>query len=838
MAVRNLRLIPVEEWTGYDTFTDPQEVHPSAWVDSLNVVCTPNNNPVALRSPANYNPALSTTNKVISAVQYDRTAGALIFYDINASSGSNVATYSTDGTTNTSRRTGQADARWQSLNVNDSLYRVNGTEFIQYNTNLSAYAVGITAPASAPTASIVAGGSGTLATGVYVSYAYQNTTTGHIGECSAASGLSGPTSGGNNTLRVAVTASAQTGVDKIVLFISEDGGTVRYLLVDSSGTIQAFSNTTGNIDISVADIYRNFNVEETAYNAPPPSGITFISTWKNRIIAAKGRSFYYSGFDQIAAGIPQEAWPPLNVITVPVKSATAKGGIDTPIGWLALSDQDAYLLSGEPTDKIDSGENTLQITEQFDQLGWKLGTRSPLTIVNTPYGTIWLDQNKHLQFWQWEGMPKPLALGIWPDLANIQNTDAGLAMAEATWFGAGGANGGFYVLTAQVTSYSSSALALTPSLFLQLSETSGSTAIDISGNGVNGTYNNSPTLGASGPLSGTWSKAVSLNGVDEDIFVGAAAPLDLDSAVGFSLAVWINPSNVSGTKTIASANATSGTLYLQLAGATLTLKSRGISGTVATSSVDVSAGQWSFVVVTYSGSSPKIYLNGVDVTVTGTLNAIADSGLNLYIGSLTSTSEWFSGALALFELYSTSVLTATEIASLYQARLLTTEYGVNNRCWIIMLIEGPNGLRVVPGPSSIAAQCVFVAKISGKPRCFIGVTDRLCEILDFDLAGAGWAATDRLYFDCVVGNNSTNFNRLHSLRLTGNNAQDAIVRVSDLDGNQCETVIPEWNQGDYLAVANHYGPRHRVSINWPNDDAAKRTIQNMRFANTAGKRVV
>jgi hypothetical protein len=616
MAVRNLKLLPIEDWTGFNQFTDAQEVPPNAWVDSLNVVVTPNGNPVALRSPANYNPALATTNKVLSAVQYDRTAGALVFYDINATSGANVATYSTDGSTNTSRRTAQADARWQSLNINDALYRVNGTEFIQYNTNLSAYAVGITAPASAPTASIVAGGSGTLDTGVYVSYAYHNTTTGHIGECSAQSGLSGATGGGSNTLRVAVTASAQTGVDKIVLFISEDGGTVRYLLVDTNGDMQTFNNTTGNIDVSVVNIFYALSTEETAFNSPPPSGITFIGTWKNRIIGAKGRNFYYSGFDQISAGVPQEAWPPLNVITVPTRSATAKGGIDTPIGWLALSDQDAYLLSGEPTDKIDSGQNVLQITEQFDQLGWKLGTRSPLTIKNTPYGTVWLDQNKHLQFWNWEGQPEPMALGVWPDLAAIQNTDAALAMAEAEWFGAGGSNGGFYILTASTT---------------------GST---------------------------------------------------------------------------------------------------------------------------------------------------------------------------------------------------------NNRCWIIMMIQGANGLRIVPAPSSIAAQCVFVAKLSGKPRCFIGVTDRLREILDFDLAGAGWASTDRLYFDCVVGNNNTNFNRLHSLRFAGSNAQNAIVRASDVDGSNSETLMFSDEQGDYLAVVDRYGPRHRVSVNWPNDDAAKRTIQNMRFANPSQRRVV
>ncbi len=269
-----------------------------------------------------------------------------------------------------------------------------------------------------------------------------------------ASGNSGP--GSSQILRIGVVASLQTGVDGIVVFLTQDGGSVRYLVVDTNGDPIVYSNATANIDY-IAAFNLNYNVEETFFNNPPPVTGLNISSWKNRLLltgftgALTRQQIQYSGFDQIFYGQPWEAWPPLNIITIPSKSESMMGGIETAVGWLGLSDRDAYLLTGAPTDKVDSGENTLQITEQLRQLKWGIGTRSPLTLQNTQYGTLWLDQNKHLQFWAWQGTPEPVAVGLWEDLETILDTDAARAMAEAVWFQVG-KNGGFYVLTASTAS--------------------------------------------------------------------------------------------------------------------------------------------------------------------------------------------------------------------------------------------------------------------------------------------------------------------------------------------------------------------------------------------------
>jgi hypothetical protein len=453
MAPRNKGpVIVVDSWRGFDSFHDIQSIGPDVWPSSLNVVVAPNGNAISLRSPANFNTALATGNRVLSGAFYDRTAGGLAVFDINASSGTNVATYVASGLANTVVRSSQADARWTSVNVNDRLFRVNGVEFAQLVTSLAVYAVGIAAPAAAPNILVTGSGTLTLATGVTASYAYINQGLVDVGKASAPSTASGISSG--QVLELGVVASAQSGVSGIVAFITTDGGSVRYLVVDSAGDPVVYANSTSTISITTTYL-TNLNVTETVFNAPPVLGARHLSSWKNRVIATgytaagTSRQIAYCGFDQIFYGSPWSCWPPLNVITVPNKSESMMCGVETDIGWLGLSDKDSYLLSGYPTDKVDSelnAVNTLQITEQFEQLGWGLGTRSPNTLKNTTFGPMWLDQYKRIQLWPTQGKPSEVALGLRKDLDTLLDTDAARFMAEAEWFQAG-SYGGFYVLS-------------------------------------------------------------------------------------------------------------------------------------------------------------------------------------------------------------------------------------------------------------------------------------------------------------------------------------------------------------------------------------------------------
>ena len=83
MGPRN-RTAPVviDSWRGFDSFHSIESINPDVWPDSINVVVAPNGNAISLRSPANFNDALSTNNPVLSGAFYDRNAGGLAVFEM------------------------------------------------------------------------------------------------------------------------------------------------------------------------------------------------------------------------------------------------------------------------------------------------------------------------------------------------------------------------------------------------------------------------------------------------------------------------------------------------------------------------------------------------------------------------------------------------------------------------------------------------------------------------------------------------------------------------------------------------------------------------------------
>lgn len=450
VALRGGRPIKIADWLGLQTFGSEENLGNGWWRDSSNVVVTNDGSAQVLRSPANFNDALAAASNILSAFDYDKNSGNVILFD--ALSAGSVATWSTSGSTNTLLRQNQANARFVSQLVNDFAYRVNGTEFPQTNA-VSFYSVGITSISTAPTVSLVAGGSGSLDSGVTVSYAYRNSTTGHVSQPSSASNNSGA-SASNLNLRIPVTASSQTGVDGIVLFISEDGGSVRYLYTNSAGDPIVNANSTGNIDISLA-LLTNLDTltPETAYNEIPPTDAEFLGRWGDRLCllgfsgAQTRGQIRYNIYENCYYGIPWESWWSLNAVNIPSRSDRARALIETPIGALVLAEQDACLIRGRLTDKVSGPQASVSVTEHIQPLNWSIGTRSPLTLKTTPFGEMWLDQNKRIQLWIREGFPTEAGLPIRTSLADILDTDAARKMAEAVWFQHGD-QGGHYVLTA------------------------------------------------------------------------------------------------------------------------------------------------------------------------------------------------------------------------------------------------------------------------------------------------------------------------------------------------------------------------------------------------------
>src|SRR3990167_7273882 len=133
MAVKNLKTDWIDRWLGLDTFHPKESLTPRQFFRSANVIVSPAGSILPLRSPANLNDALGWSAPILSIAFYERDAWAAVLFDLH--SNGQTLTYSTTGSVNTLRRSGQADGqRFMSLNVANRLYRHNTAEFIQVLT--------------------------------------------------------------------------------------------------------------------------------------------------------------------------------------------------------------------------------------------------------------------------------------------------------------------------------------------------------------------------------------------------------------------------------------------------------------------------------------------------------------------------------------------------------------------------------------------------------------------------------------------------------------------------------------------------------------------------------
>lgn len=170
---------------------------------------------------------------------------------------------------------------------------VNGTTWTQ---------MGITAPAAAPGVSAEAGGS--LVTGhTYdVSYSYQDDGLGHTSNESTS--VTQAVAGANLTVRLSVTASADSQVDKIVIYARDvtAGETVRRKyseVANTTTTRDVTSNTWTSNDPAPTD------------RTVPIATLKAAVFWKNRAWAWVGNRLY---FTQI---FEPQSWPSLFYIDIP-----------------------------------------------------------------------------------------------------------------------------------------------------------------------------------------------------------------------------------------------------------------------------------------------------------------------------------------------------------------------------------------------------------------------------------------------------------------------------------------------------------------------------------------
>ena len=236
-------------------------------------------------------------------------------------------------------------------------------------------------------------------------------------------------------------------------------------------------------------------------------------------------------------------------------------------------------------------------------------------------------------------------------------------------------------------SYQEEVLALSPTGYWRLGEPSGTNAVDL-GSGLNdGTYTNTPTLGATGLLTGDSDTAVTFVAASSE-YVALGDINDFVRTDSFTICAWINIANLSTGAIYSKLDAGGGTnrgYAFFIDGGTEKLefifRETTTSNEVhlSTTTVDVTDSATHFVAVTYDGTSSaagsKIYIDGVEVattTIADTLSSYTGSPSNDFIGTHNNTTNPFNGTIDEVAVFN-KVLTQKELARLHYTGLGTLD---------------------------------------------------------------------------------------------------------------------------------------------------------------------
>lgn len=191
-------------------------------------------------------------------------------------------------------------------------------------------------------------------------------------------------------------------------------------------------------------------------------------------------------------------------------------------------------------------------------------------------------------------------------------------------------------------------------------------AVDLSGEGNDGTITNSPTRGVAGRGG---LRSYSFNGSDTRV---ESPDLGLSSGDDFTIAAWVNPSNTSDYGSIVGRfDGSDDILNLHKRGDNqewrVQLGHDGGDRHYSASGGTVEANVWKHVACVFdaSGPSTEVYQNGSSVgSDSGTIDDFA-TGDGPWIGARSDSSEFFSGAICDVRIYNRA-LSSSELTRLYE----------------------------------------------------------------------------------------------------------------------------------------------------------------------------
>ncbi|WCB95824.1 virion structural protein [Baekduia alba] len=189
-------------------------------------------------------------------------------------------------------------------------------------------------------------------------------------------------------------------------------------------------------------------------------------------------------------------------------------------------------------------------------------------------------------------------------------------------------------------------------------EATGTTANDGSGKGHAGTIDG-PIRAATGKFGG----ALSFDGVNDLVTVPDAA--DLDLTTGLTMEAWVDPSVLSGWRTVVLKEQSAGMVYGLYANTDTNRPSGHVSTPSETDTrgtAQMALNTWTHLAVTYDGSTLRLYVNGTLASSKAVTGAMPAGTQPLRIGGNAIWGEYFGGLIDEVRIYNRA-LSSVEIGS-------------------------------------------------------------------------------------------------------------------------------------------------------------------------------
>lgn len=539
---------------------------------------------------------------------------------------------------------------------NDYLFFGNAVDMKKYDGS-TVTNWGITAPSTAVTVTTTTGVLSPII-GYQYQIAWENSGSTHISSPSPASLGTGAQSLKNFILTGNTTTDAQ--VDKVRVFRTIDGGSI-YFEHPSSPVAYATWVASGLTD-SATDPSPTSAAATSLTTAVAP-----LPNQNNRPIASQGSvwfanriwtfvndTIYYSDFEELVRGVEEESF-----------SSTNSRFVGREITGFAVAGTFLLIFCADIIFRI-YGDSLA--TFRFDTLASGKGCLNRAAMIAFRGMVAWLDASSCVFVTDGQTISEvDISDPIRTDILNVNPATAAMAFHST-------GNMHWLMLLASVEYYQTVVLSFKPSLYLRFGEASGTIAYDISGNGLNGTYVGGPTLGTAGALALDNNTAVTFNGVT---YATVADNNLLDPGDVFTLAFWINPTNLAATRYLVSKGTNGYSVTLETSGQIILVKDA--VGAIVGSTTNITAGSWWHVAITKTGATVHIYINAVDVTGAVTNLTITATAIDLNIGRNFAGTNVLAGSMDEFTLFPTA-LTAANILAIYTAGTLTTR----------SLTSGPN----------------------------------------------------------------------------------------------------------------------------------------------------